>query len=396
MAGAAIGGIIGAAGQIGAAELSKPSNSSANTIFPQFDPFLNSALAGSVTDALSLIGRGNIGSEPTPIEQLIGRINSLGINEKLKRRALDAIGRIRDAGAFGIEDAAFARNPREEQHSFGDIQRINSLTRQGLTLQDAEERVLGTKKTSRVPFSTELRGVLNRLGLTESDFSDLLQEDSDFRQRQETLRGELSGFNETTIRNRARAAAEASQLLGDAAGFASTGQPQSQLQTDLLNRINRGINDQEERFLLQSNFGGFQPGGGLENFARAREDAPLTALEQSLAAAAGLTSGLGGGLEFAQQSAAQSGNLAQGAANIAAQQANAANQIRARNDLAGAENFASGIAAGASSLGSAISNYSLQRQLDQLNKPGFNSTGTNYSYNPAVDFNLDPYATPNF
>jgi len=342
------GGLIGAGGSIYAAEAGKPSGSQGDLTAAHLDPYLNPALQGSISDAMQLIGRGNFGNEPSQIEQLIGRIMAMPIDNKLKRRALASIQDIREG-----------RDPQRPR---------------------------------------ELTGVLGRVGLTNADLISTIEQSVAFDERQDRLREEFEPILETTVRNRAQAAQQASQLLADASGFSQFGTPQTPFQQAALDRITRGIDDQEEQFLLQANFGGFQPGAGLEDLQRARIDAPFTALEQSLAASMGLTAGLGGGLELAQQSAGQSANLGLGAAGVSAGQAQAANALRSRADLAAANARAQGIAGGFGSLGTGIANAGL---IYQANRQGANYTprpftSTNAALNPTQgDFSnivnqLDP------
>jgi hypothetical protein len=319
-AGPLVGGVFGAAGNIAGGLLGQVDD--VDLRMANFDPVLNPALQGATTDALSMIGRGDIFSEPSPMDQLVGRIQGLPKTNKFKTQALTAIQEITSAGGF--DDPLGTKGPG------------------------------GSGQTNLIRGSAALNGLLAQLGITENEFRDTLERDKEFKAKQKRLSTELSGLNENSIRNRATTANTANQLLADAAGFATTGQPQTGLQSDLLNRVNRGIDDQEEQFLLKAGFGGFQPGAGLEGFGNQRTDAPLTAIEQALAAAAGLTSGLGGGLEFAQKAADQQINAGLGAASIASQQANAANQLRQQADLSNAEALANGVSGAASSFGGGL------------------------------------------
>jgi hypothetical protein len=312
--------------------LAQPSNSSADLILPHLDPHQNPALQGTISDALQLIGRGNFGNEPSQIEQLVGRIMAMPINNKIKRRALESIQDLREG---------------------------NPMRRPG-----------------------ELGVVLSRVGITHADLISTIEESVAFDERRDRLREEFEPILETTVRNRAIAAQQASQLLADASGFSQFGTPQTPFQQATLDRITRGIDDQEEQFLMQANFGGFQPGAGIEGFGRQRTDAPFTALEQSLAASMGLTAGLGGGLELAQQSAGQSANLGLGAAGVSAQQAAAANALRANANAQGASGLAQGIAGGAGSFGTGIANAAIFNALGS-------GANTNTVFNPNTSSN--PY-----
>jgi len=326
------GSAIGAGGGIAGGFLSQPGQSQGEQVAVHLDPNLNPALQGTISDALQLIGRGNFGNEPSPIEQIVGRIMAMPIDNKLKRRALASIMDIREG-----------RDPQRP---------------------------------------AELTGVLGRLGITNADLTSTIEQSIAFDERQDRLREEFQPILETTVRNRAQAAQQASQLLADASGFSQFGTPQTPFQQATLDRITRGIDDQEEQFLLQANLGGFQPGAGIERFQRARTDAPFTALEQAIAASMGLTAGLGGGLQLAQHSAGQSANLALGAAGVSAGQAQAANALRSQENIAGASGLAQGIAGAAGSLGTGIANAGIYNAFG----PG---TNTNTGFNPNTSSN--PY-----
>jgi hypothetical protein len=191
--------------------------------------------------------------------------------------------------------------------------------------------------------------------MVESDLARIDEEETKFAKQRESL-SDLSGLQTDTIRSRADSAAAAANLLGQASEFATSGQTQSPFQQSLLDRVNRGINDREEQFLLQSNFGGFTPGAGIEGFSRERADANITALEQALAASLGITNTLGGGLKAGFNASDQSVNAGTNAASISAQQAMAANTLRNATSLDNAQSLGQGIASGASAFGKGIAN----------------------------------------
>ena len=223
---------------------------------------------------------------------------------------------------------------------------------------------------------------MNRLGMTEADLFQQFDRDAKFKVEQAKLAEEQNGFQADTIRNRFKTAQTANQLLADAASYASTGQTQNDAQAGFLGRINRGIDDQEEQYMLNANFGRFNPGPGSDYFNRQRTDAPQTAFEQALAQAAGLTAGLGGGLEFAQKAADSATGAFNSSSSIAAQQAAAANNLRTQANINNADNRATGISAGGAALGTGIANSSL------LWQPGASTqTTSNALYQP----NFNPY-----
>ena len=361
--GQVLGSLVGAGAQIYAGQEGQADSSTGSQAASSFNPWAVPTFAGSQNDAANLIGYGDINNIATPLDQLINQIQGLAVDNKMKRRGLAAITLIRDANAKGIADRAFAK----KRNIWDD----------------------GTSKSKfTVKHSKELRGLLNRLGMTEADLFRELDRDAKFKVEQAKLAGEQDGFQADTIRNRFKTANTANQLLADAGQYASTGQTQNDAQAGLLGRINRGIDDQEEQFLLRSNFGGFNPGAGLDYFSRQRTDAPQTAFEQALAQAAGLTAGLGGGLEFAQKAADSATGAFNMQSSIAAQQAQAANSLRTQANINNADNRATGISAGGAALGTGISNASL---LYGSQAPAATTqTTTNGSYdfqNP----NFNPY-----
>ncbi len=318
-AGILTGGALGGVGQLLASLLTGGTGGSGDIVTPIFTPGADPLIAGTAFSAADLLGVGDVSTLPGPIEQLIGEIKATGIDAKNKRRGLETIRFIRESG----------------------IRDKEALEKAG------------------VPFGKPFNAVLSGTGRTIDDFFDILDRDEEFIKSRDVLAEQSKGLNESTILNRMRTAQTASDLLGAAAGFADTGQPQTPLQEQLLSRINRGITDQESQLLLRSNFGGFQPGAGLDLIQRAREDAPLTAIEQALAVAAGLTEGLGGGLELAQTSANTQVNAGLGAAQIASNQAIAANNIRAQSELADKTNLAEGITGLFGSVGTGLSTAAL-------------------------------------
>lgn len=313
-AGTFAGSVIGAGGQLAGGILgSQGGLNSGDLIYANFDPTLSAALQAVNFDALNQIGAGDPYSTPTPFQELVGRINALPIDERTKRRAL---------------------------RSLGDIQAGNEETR-----------------------PKRLDQALRRLGLNRDDVAGILDRDAQFRTQQANVASQLSGLNEQTILNRARANATASGLLGSAADFATSGQPRNGFQQSLLDNINRQINDAEEATLIRARFGGFNPGAALEQIQRARQDSNLTAIAQTIQTANQLSQALGYGTGVASQAAGQSTQASLNAAQIAAQQAQAANQLRNQTSLANAQTLGQGIAGAADAFGSGIANTALMSQL---------------------------------
>lgn len=297
---AAISGGISAAGNVAGGFLGSLGGiSQGDMIIPSFNAAGDIGLAGQQFDALNQIGFGNVAQVPGPLEQLVNRISGLSIDEKTKRRALGAL------------------------------------------------REMADNKSVRNP--GRLTQALTRLGLNESDVNDILAQDAQFRQQRNSLAERLGVMNQDTVLNRAKAAAAASQLLGEAGQYATGGQP-SNFQQSILNRLNRNIDDQEQAYLLRAQYGGFNPAFGIEQFQRARQDSELTALTQAVQAATALTGGLSGGLQAAQAGAGMSSGASMNALQIAAQQAQAANALAQQSSINKYDSLANGVAGGANAL----------------------------------------------
>lgn len=287
--GSVAGGILGSKGGISTGEM----------IIPNFNVAGDLGLSSQQFDALNQIGFGNVNSVASPIEQLVNRIGALPLDERTKRRALTSIQQL----ASGKE---------------------------------------ATRKVS-------LRQALSKIGFTSSDVTDILEQDRQFREKRDALAERLGVMNQDTVLNRAKAAAAASQLLGEAGQYATGGQP-SNFQQSVLNRLNRNIDDQEQAYLLRAQYGGFNPAFGIEQFQRARQDSELTALTQAVQAATALTGGLSGGLQAAQSGAGMSSGASMNALQIAAQQAQAANALAQQSSINKYDSLANGVAGGANAL----------------------------------------------
>ena len=302
LGGAVVGGGSSVGGQFLSDHLAPdPSDS----IFGINDPKLDLPNQAASFDALTGIGFGDVSTVPSPIQQLVGRIQGLTLDEKTKRRALT---------------------------SLRELMSGQPETRPG-RLDDA----------------------LGRLGITRPELDTILDRSALFTERQNEIFGQLGPIQDRTVLDRARAAGSAAELLGQAGDFATSDDPQNPFQQHLFDRVNRQIDEQENQFLLRSQFGGFQPGIGLRAFQDQRMDASLTALEQALGASAGLSSALGIAQGGAQASAGQATNANLGTAQIAANQAVAANNLLTQN----APGIGQAVSDAGNSFGSAISNAAL-------------------------------------
>ena len=344
--GPVLGGLIGAGGQIGAGYAGQTGSQQGNMTQGYYDPYYNPNFVATANDAARLIGGPGI-ETPTDLQLFMGRVEGLNLDNKRKGRGRAELLQIRDAVESGNET---------------DFSKF--MTRSTMS-------------------------VLGRMGLTVPEYVQLVKDSKikDTRNRDEQERLRQANFN--TQRDRADAAAGASSLLGDAGRYVQGGQAGA-FQTGVLDRLNQGLDEQEENVLLKANFGGFQPGDALNSINQAREWAPQTALEQALAAAAGLTSGLGGGLNLTQGNVNSNNNALSGAAQIFNQQAQAANALRQNQAQFDASSLANGISAGSSAFGTAASNAGLalgagrrdSNGLVNSNSPG----GSNGSFSGAQVF----------
>lgn len=324
------GGAMNAGGSIAGAFMGAGGLNTGDLIMPTYDPMNDLGLSSSLFDALNQIGFGNIQNVPSPIQQLVNRINSLSIDEKTKRRALTALPK------------AIKKMP------------------QGTKLSDVYR-------------GGRLNTALKKMGLSQSDLMNTIRQDADFKERQKVLYDQLGPINTDTILNRARASASAAQLLGDAGRFA-TGADPTAIQSGLLNRINRGIDDQEQAYLLRSQYGGFNPAAGLEGIQRMREDSDLTALTQAVQMAAALTGGLSGGSQVSQSASGQMSNASLGALGIAANQAQAANALRQQASLNNSDSMANGISGAFGGIGNGLMSAGMFNAMSNMGKPAFNPT----------------------
>ena len=329
--GAVLGGLVQAGGSIAGAELGQASFSQGQQTFPSLDPRNNIDIASQSFDALNQIGFGDINDIPSPYARLVGQINSLPLDEKTKRRGLISL----------------------------------------------QEFMAGSDAPN---LGRYLNAVLARVGLNISDLGRLRTQQSAFLDQQAGLQ-KLAGINQSTVLNRASAAQAAAKLLGDAANVATGGQ-RSELDNQILNRINRSIDQSEERTLLQGQFGGFNPSAGLEGIANLRADSQLRALEQSLMMSSGITSALSGGLSAAQISAQISSGANQGALSIAAGQAQAANALQSGVNINNSDSRAAGYGGAFGSVGQGITIASILNSRDQgATSPGFSDGG---GFNPNI------------
>lgn len=338
-----LGGLIGAGGNIAGGLLAADGMgvSSGDIINSYYNPSLDAALQGSNFDLLSQIGLSNINNIPDPIQQLIGRIEQLPLEERMKRRA------------------------------------INFLP-----------KAISRQEKGKDPFDMRrgqaVKNTLRRMGIDATGLQNLVDQRSQQQEQIQALRDAgLGGIQTDVILNRANTARTASELLGGAADFVRTGQPGNPLTQDLFARDERQLADLQDRFGVLANFGGMNQAQFAEAITDARLDQNLRLIEQQLGMSSALSNALRGGSAAGSQAASQSSGNSLNAAQIAAQQAMASNSLRAQMNANQALSIGNGISSGASALGSAVSNSGLLSQLGQILG---GSQQTQSAYTAGLDF----------
>jgi hypothetical protein len=333
--GQVLGSLVGATGQVAGGYLGQTGSQQGNNTQGYYDPYYNPNFISAANDAARLVGGQGV-ETPTELQGFMGRVEGLNLDNKRKSRGRAELLLMRDQIEAGNET---------------DFSKF--MTRSTMS-------------------------VLGRLGMNVEEYVRLVKESKVKDTRNRAQQEELRKANFATQRDRSDAAAGASALLGDAGRYIRGGQAGA-FQTGVLDRLNQGLDEQEEDVLLKSNFGGFQPGDALNSINKSREWAPQTALEQALAAAAGLTSGLGGGLNLVQGNVNSNNNALSGAAQIFNQQAQAANALRQNQNQFDASSLANGIGTGSAALGTGISNATAAFGASQPNttqttsNPGYSS-----------------------
>ena len=337
---AAIAGILGAGGQIASGYLgSKGGERPGQLISPSYNPYLDPALRSFQFDALNQIGLGNPGNLASPFDELVNKVNSTAVDTKTKRRALKYLLNLQRSATGQEMDVRATIGPDGKPigHEYG------------LSRNPEKENTYGKGRFNQVA---------QLLGLTDQDVMDIIEQDKLFSEQQKRLSEQLGVMNENTILSRAKAAATASGMLGEAANYASGADPNT-FQSQILDRINRDIADQETKTLLQAQYGGYNPGEALMGIQRMKTDSNMTALSQAIAAANALTAGLAPGLNAAQSAAGMGSNAANNSLGIAAQQATAANQLNNGSSINRADSWANGLAGGVNQLGNSALTYYL-------------------------------------
>lgn len=300
-------------------------------VLPVYDPALDPLTSGANFNIMSGLGFGNINTMPSTVQQLIGRMQGASIDEKTKRRAERSISDIEKV-----------------------YQRLSSrpggANRQGTPFEEAFNRA---KNTGRLEQS------MTRLGISKEDLERQFADNLNYKADMQKLRDAgLDRVNMDTVMSRYNAANDASQLIGQASRFGQTGEAGGIIGS-LLDRDNRQLGTMRDRAEMLYNFGVQPPGAMFEQVSDATLDQNLRVLEQALGISGGIQAALGGYTTAA--AGQQAGSL--NSANIAANQAQAANSLRAQMQQSKADSIGNAIGSASSSLGSGISNMGMMASM---------------------------------
>lgn len=296
VAGQIAGSVIGGAMNIAAAKAGQPQDSPGNQVFVSNTPAASLGLQGSQFDALGRIGFADpsLLSSSGPFNRLAAQIQAMPIGEKIKRRALGALGELRSGNSTNVQ---------------------------------------------------ELDGVLGRLGIGYDQVDQILQDQRVYDEQVAQLQEEYGPMQQQVIRDRLSAASDVSSLAASLAGGSSP--VADRFRQQFMRDRTQGFKDAEEAALLRSQFGGINPASTLSEIDMARSnmglDAELYAIQQALTVGGGINSLLQPGSDTAQNSAGLGVSSSNGALGIAASQASAANALSAQNAQVGANNLASGL-----------------------------------------------------
>lgn len=420
----AIGPILGAAGQIGGGLVSangtpKPSD----MVSSYYNPQMDYALQAAQFDALNQIGWGNLGNIPDPFQQIAGQLQNVPLDAKTRRRAMVALQNIKQDPTL-LEDPyglQFTRDQVFEANKTGNVPFGRVVTRGpegagiwntkamggaggagkagaiggifGGPLEGIGGAVLGGfgKDLANSPFfpgntpiakqvfklfgvkgDTEPTGLpiqnigrlqqaLGAAGLNLNDLAKKMQDQKDFEAKIARLKAAgLPQLAEQMVIDRAKTGATAAGLAAAGADYASTGTSQNPLFQQLQAQDQRNLDRFATRAGLQANFGGISQAAAQKQISDAELDQNLRVLQNALATSGLLQATLAPG-SAAAQGASNSGQF--NAAQIAAQQAMAANSLRQAGGINRADSIGNAIGAATSTLGTYLSNQAAQRQL---------------------------------
>ncbi len=384
--GAILGSLIGAGGQIlGGKEAASGGLDPKKMVSANFDPSLDYATQAAQFDALNQLGFGDVSRIPDPWEQLAGRIQASPMNEKTRQSTLAALQAIRQDPTL-LDDPYGAQFTRDEIFQanktgapFGRFVTHGSSGGGTLGLGTNpfipgnsyfSKRIAGAfgVKEDREPTGLPIKGIgrletaLAASGMSLGDLKGLLKKKTEYDAQMKRLEtAGLGRINEDTAIARAQAAANASQLIGDASTFGQTGEANGTV-ANILDRDNRQMKNLQDRIGLLTNFGGMSGAAGVKALTDADLDQNLRVLEQSLGMSNAISAALAPGQSAAAGSAAASSQNSLNAASIAAQQATAANQLRNATSLDNANSLGNAIGSASSAIGTGLANAAYLRQ----------------------------------
>lgn len=397
------GAILGALGQIGGGLVSangtpKPSD----MVSSYYNPQMDYALQAAQFDALNQIGWGNLGNIPDPFQQIAGQLQNVPLDAKTRRRAMVALQNIKQDPTL-LQDPygqQFTRDQVFEANKTGNVPFGRVVTRgkegggvwgnsKNSQYWDAANAPLGGQESPFVPGNTpiskwvaknvfgqsedteptglpiqnigRLQQALGAAGMNLGDLAKKVQDQKDFEAKIARLKAAgLPQLAEQMVIDRAKTGATAAGLAAAGADYASTGTSQNPLFQQLQAQDQRNLDRFATRAGLQANFGGISQAAAQKQISDAELDQNLRVLQNALATSGLLQATLAPGTAAAQ-GASNSGQF--NAAQIAAQQAMAANSLRQAGGINRADSIGNAIGAATSTLGTYLSNQAAQRQL---------------------------------
>ncbi len=335
-----LGSLLGASGNLAGGFLSQISNSAGDQVTPFRLPEANFSLQSSLFDQGGQFGFGNFDllRQTGPLNRLIDQIQALPMSERNKRRALEALKNIKSGDLDFDQPRGLIADKADVARSIVKRAEVNKnnikrLERGTLAKPLPEILVEGeffeTDAGPRTGLGA-LNSVLKRIGLTAGDLDAVFSRQEEFDVEFNKLNDEFGTFQGDVIRDRLSAAAG---IANTAAGFA-TGESsalQDRFREQILRDQGRILDDSEETILLQSQFGGFNPGSALEGIQQQRSDLPLDAELRSIERSFAVSSGANALLNPGSAGAIGAGALAQSANQSAL--TTSANQAIAANSL---------------------------------------------------------------
>ena len=389
------GAILGALGQVGGGLISANGTPSpSDMVSSYYNPQMDYALQASQYDALNQIGWGNLGNVPDPLQQLAGQLQNVPMDAKTRRRAMTALSAIKDNPelAKDLYGSQFTRDQIYEANKTGIVPAGRVVLRrpEGRGIWDGQGGTQSPFMPGNTPIAkpiiTNVFGVrgdeapvglpvqnigrlkmaLEAAGLSLSDLQKKVQEQQDFNAKIKRFKDAgLPQLAEQMVIDRARTGSTAAGLAAAGADYAKSGDPNANpLFQQLQAQDQRNLNRFSTRAGLQANFGGISQAAAQKQISDAELDQNLRVLQNAMATSGLLQASLAPGTQAAQ-GAANSGQF--NAAQIAAQQAMAANSLRNANSINRADSIGNAVGSATSTIGTYLSNQALQKQMNQNN-----------------------------